>query len=256
MSVVFHSIETDVRRVWGALRFVDAMSGHTIDSPLRVDLPGARLQRNRSGFFVVTALDDAANFDARRDYENAFDPIPPAPALSLPGTVSDPAGRYLPRRFTLALPRSPLPAAPAETAPLFEAATITLDPTTATALLPTWAALRLSVRRNGAPAAQAAIRVHRSGNEAVLGRGMTDVRGEALVAVVGVAQITPGAEELVVETEIAVDIVVSADTTLAPGALVDPDLLADRPLGAGLSRLIVPRNLASGRIEVMNLTLP
>lgn len=256
MSAVFHTIETDVRRVWGALRFVDAMSGHTVDSPLRVDLPGARLQRNRSGFFVVTALDDVANLDDRRNYENAFDPIPPAPALSLAGTVSDPAGRYLARRFTLVLPRSPLPVPPSAMAPLFEAATVTLDPSSATALLPTWAALRLSVRRAGAPAAQAVIRVHRPGSETVLGRGMTDARGEALLAVVGVAQLTPGAEELVVETEIAVDIVVSADITLAPGALVDPDLLAARPLGAGLSRLIVPRNLASGRIEVMNLTLP
>jgi hypothetical protein len=256
MSAVFRAIETDVRRIWGALRFVDAMSGHTVDSPLRVDLPGARLQRNRSGFFVVTALDDGANLSARRDYENAFDPIPPAPALALQGTVIDPAGRYLPRRFTLDLPRSPLAAAPGSAAPLFEAAAITLDPSSATALLPTWAALRLSVRRAGAPAAQAAVRVQRTGSEAVLGRGLTDARGEALVAVVGVAQITPGAEELVVETEIAVDIVVSADTTLPPGTLVDPDLLATRPLGAGLSRLIVPRNLASGRIEVMNLTLP
>lgn len=256
MSAVFHSIETDVRRVWGALRFVDAMSGHTIASPLRVDLPGARLQRNRSGFFVVTALDDLANRDARRDYENAFDPIPPAPALSLPGTVSDPAGRYLARRFTLDLPRSPLAAAPGATPALFDAAPVTLDPSSATSLLPTWAALRLSVRRTGAPAAQAVIRVQRAGSDAVLGRGMTDARGEALVAVVGVAQVTPGADELVVETEIAVDVIVSAETALAPGALVDPDLLAARVLGAGLSRLIVPRNLASGRIEVMNLTLP
>ena len=255
MSAVFHTMESDVRRVWAALRFVDAMSGHTIEAPLRVDIPGARLQRNRSGFFVVTALDDAANLDDRRDYENAFDPIPATPALPLQGTVRDPADRYLPRRFLLALPRSPL-AAPPATTPLFEAAPITLDPSPATALLSTWAALRLSVQRAGAPVAQAAIRVHRPGSQAVLGRGMTDARGEALVAVVGVAQVTPGADELVVETEIAVEVVISADTALAPGALVDPDLLAARAAGGSLSRLTAPRNLASGRIEVMNLTLP
>jgi len=256
MSAVFQTMESDVRRVWGALRFIDAMSAHTIESPLRVDLPGARLQRNRSGFFVITALDDAANLEARRGYENAFDPIPAVPALPLQGTVSDPAGRYLPRRFSFALPRSPLAAQPNSTAPLFEAAAITLDPSPATALLSTWAALRLSVQRAGAPVAHAAIRVHRPGSESVLGRGMTDARGEALVAVVGVAQVTPGAHELVVETEIAVEVVVSADTALGPGALVDPDALAARPPGAGLSRLSVARNLASGRIEVMELTLP
>lgn len=256
MSISFQTVETDVRRAWGALRFVDAMSARTIEGPLRVDLPGARLQRNRSGHFVVMALDDAANLAGRRDYENAFDPIPPAAALSLPGTVSDPAGRYLARRFTLDLPRSPLAPAPGATAPLFEAAAVTLDPAPATALLPTWAALRLSVHRAGAPVAQAAIRVRRPGSEATLGRGMTDARGEALVAVVGVAQVTPGADELVVETEIAVEVVVSADTALPPGALVDPDLLAARAPGAGLSRLVAPRSLATGRIEVMNLTLP
>lgn len=256
MSAVFHAIESDVRRVWAALRFVDAMSGHTIEAPLRLDIPGARLQRNRSGFYVVTALDDPANLDARRAYENAFDPIPAAQALPLIGSVSDPAGRYLARRFALALPRATFAADPDDTAPLFQPAPITLDPSPATALLPTWAALRLSVTRAGAPAAHAAIRVHREGTESLLGRGMTDARGEALVAVVGIAQVTPGDGELVVETEIAVDIVISADTALAPGALVDPDQLAARAAGPGLSRLTAPRRLASGRIDLVNLTLP
>jgi hypothetical protein len=255
VTIDFDPVETDVRRVWAALRFVDAMSGQTVESPLRVEVAGARLRRNRGALFVVVALDPpAGDLDAVRDYENAFDPIPAVPAQSLAGTVSDAGGRYLARRFTLTLPRS-LAAVPGASATLFEAQSITLDPAPATPLLPTWAALRLSLRRGGAPAAQAAIRVRRPGG-ASLGRGMSDARGEALVAVVGVAQLTPGADELVVEREIAVEIVVSVDTALAPGAIVDPDLLAARDEGAGLSRLVVPRSLASGRIELINLTLP
>ena len=255
----FIAVESDVRRVWAALRFVDAMSARTIDSPLRVDLPGARLLRNRAALFVVVGRDTPpASLAAFDIYESAFDPIPAAAAVTLNGRVVDPTGRYLPRRFRLELPRAatPAPAAlPGSIAALFEATTITLDPAPATPLLPTWAALRLSVTRAGRPAANAAIRVRRPAGT-VLGRGMTDARGEALVAVVGVAQVTPGADELVVEREIATEIVVSFDAAAPAGGLVDPDLLAERAASAELVRLVVPRNLATGRIEVMKLVLP
>jgi hypothetical protein len=85
---------------------------------------------------------------------------------------------------------------------------------------------------------------------------MTDARGEALVAVVGVAQVRPGLDALVVEREIAVEVVVSIDTALAPGALVDPDALADAPDGPGIARLVVPRAIASGRVETLALNVP
>ena len=55
----FVTLETDVRRAWAALRFVDAMTRRTIDTPLAVDLPGARLRRNPRGLWVVLALDAA-----------------------------------------------------------------------------------------------------------------------------------------------------------------------------------------------------
>ena len=251
----FAPIELDVRRIWAALQFVDAMSLRTIESPLQVDLLGATRRRNRSGLFVVVGLAGAAQASFVT-YEGAFDPIPAVAPLVLVGTVADPEGRYLPRRFTLALPRTSAAVPGLARAPLYEATSVTLDPTPATPLLPTWAALRLSVQRGGRPAAHAAIRVRRPAG-AVLGRGMTDARGEALVAVVGVAQVTPGLHELVVEREIATEVVVSFDTGADAVAVIDPDALAERADGSpGLARLVVPRSLATGRIEVMNLILP
>lgn len=257
----FLTLESDVRRAWAALRFVDAMTRRTIDAPLAVDLPGARLRRNPRGLWVVLALDatpgDADGAAAIDGYENAFSPVPAPPPRSLSGRVADPQGRFLARRFALALPRQPA-------ATPFNTVDVVLDPAPAQPLLSTWAALRLTVTRAGLPAPQAAIRVRSplvgpDDPVVVLGRGMTDDRGEALVAVVGVAQVRPGLDELVVEREIPVEIVVSVDTGLAPGALVDPDVLAevaDPPLGLGIARLTVARTMASGRIETLTLNLP
>jgi hypothetical protein len=260
----FTVLEADVRRAWAALRFVDAMTHRTIDAPLAVDLPGARLRRNPRGLWVVLALDaapgDADGAAAIDAYENAFSPVPAPPPRSLTGRVADPQGRFLARRFALTLPRQPA-------ATPFAVVEVVLDPAPAQPLLSTWAALRLSITRAGLPAPQAAIRVRSPLSDlanpddpvTVLGRGMTDGRGEALVAVVGVAQVRPGLDELVVEREIAVEIVVSVDTGLAAGALVDPDVLAevaDPPLGLGIARLTVARTIASGRIDHLALNLP
>lgn len=245
----FITLESDVRRAWGALRFVDAMSRRTVEAPLVVELPGVRLRRNSRGLWVVMGLDAAAEAAvAVSDYENAFDRVPAQLTRTLTGRVTDAQGRFLSRCFALSLPRTPA-------ATPFDPVDVVLDPSPALPLLSTWAALRLSVTRSGVPTAQAAIRVRRAGG-AILGRGMTDARGEALVAVVGVAQVTPGAGDLVVEREIATEIVITVDTTLAPGALVDPDLIADAPEGAGIARLVVARAIASGRIETLSLNVP
>lgn len=245
----FAALESDVRRVWGALRFVDAMWGRTIEAPLVVDLPGARLRRNPIGLWVVTALDATADeVDTIGAYENAFTPVPVPPARSLSGRVADTRGRFLSRRFALDLPRSSADRP-------FEPVDVVLDPSPAQPLLPTWAALRLTVTRGGAPVPHAAVRIRRPAGK-VLGRGMTDARGEALVAVVGVAQITPGEGDIVVEREIAAEIVVTVDTALVPGALVDPDALAAAKEGVGIGRLIVARAIASGRVESLSLNVP
>lgn len=245
-------LESDVRRIWAAVRFVEAASARPIDGPLQVTAAGARWQRNRSGLHVLTQLDEpAARQDEFAALQAAFDPVPQVAELTLDARVSDPLGRYLPRRFDIALPRAALPAGTA--APRFEPLDVSLDPGPAAPLLPTWAVLRVSVRHAGRPAAQVALRLQRRGGGAQLGRGLSDARGEALVIAAGIAQLSIGDGEVVVEREVPAELVASFDPAAPAGAAVNPDTLAVR---AGVVRKTVHLNLASGRTEALSIDLP
>ena len=245
-------METDVRRIWAAVRFVDAGSAHALDVPLDVRADGARFVRNRAGMFVLMSVDQPA---ARRDefaaYEAAFDPVPALAALSVSASVRDPLQRYLPRRFSLALPRADVPAGPA--APRFVPQQVVLDPAPSAGVSPTWAVLRVSVRHAGQPAANVVLRLQPAGGGALLGRGMSDARGEALVVAAGIAQVNVGAGALVVVEEIAAELVASHDPAADPALLPDPDVLA---LQAGVLRRTLNLNLASGRTEALRIDLP
>ena len=244
----FTVIESDVRRLWAAVRFVDASSARAIDTPLVVSAPGTRWQRNRSGLYVLVQRDGAP---VLAGYENAFDPLPATPPATIDATVHDPAGRRLPRRFALPLPRSPLPAGP--TGERFQPFTVVLDPAPGAPVLATWAVLRLSVTRGGAPAAQVAVRVRRAAGGALLGRGCSDARGEALVAAAGIEQVTVGDGEIVVEREVDAEIELSVDPAADPSEPLDPDELALRP---GVVRTTVAITLASGRHAALAIALP
>jgi len=245
-------IETDVRRIWGAVRFVDAPSARTIEGPLALTAPGLRWQRNRAHLHVLMQIDEPA---ARRDelaaFESAFDPVPALAPVIVNAQVHDPAGRYLPRAFDITLPRAALPAGP--DAPRFVPQDITLDAAPAAALLPTWAVLRVSLRPGGRPAAQAAMRLQRPGGGALLGRGLSDARGEALVIAAGIAQLSAGEGEVVVQTEVPAELLISFDPAALADAPVNPDTLAVR---AGVIRITVAHTLASGRTDTLNIDLP
>jgi hypothetical protein len=246
-ALEFKVIEADVRRVWTALRFVDGMTGRAIERALKVTLPGAQTLMNRAGLVVITQVDEPKV--SRKDFaavEAAFDPIPASPALTLVGTVSDPERAFLPRSFSVDLPRP-------SGADQFTPVSIALDPTPATPVLGTWAVLRISVRNAGKPAAQAALRVRRASGGAVIGRGLTDARGEALVAVVGVAQVTPGIGELVVETEIDATVNVHFDPDAPADVPLDTDALA---ADNTVLRKLVNQKIASGRTDMLVIDLP
>jgi hypothetical protein len=121
------------RRVLGALRCVDVNTRLPIDRPLRIDAPGLVFRRNRMGDFVITRAPgpffitgnpEPVDLDA---HTHQFTDAPAAPAV---GSVSidlriaedsHPALpfdellqqsvsiRYLPRSFSIALPRDPAP---------------------------------------------------------------------------------------------------------------------------------------------------
>jgi hypothetical protein len=243
MSAVL--LESDVRRVWAAVRFVDAASSQPIDAALQVHTGGARWQRNRSGVHVLMQIDAPME---RRDefagYEAAFDPVPGLPPLTLQASVADPLGRYLPRRFAVELPRA---------APQLQPLEVRLDPATAAPLLPTWAVLRLSLRHAGRPAANVALRLQAPGGGRAFGRGASDARGEALVVAAGIAQLSIGDGALVVQREVSAELVASFDPAAPPDRIPDPDTLAQRP---DVLRKTVNLNLASGRTESLRIDLP
>lgn len=256
-SVTFDS---DVRRIWAAVRFVDAPSRRTIESALQVSARGVRWVRNQSGLHVLFELDETVLAAPERPvglsgqlaaYEGAFEQATAVPAMAVQGRVSDPAGRYLSRLFQVNLPRAQLPAG--RLADRFLPVEVTLDPSPAAALLGSWAALRVSVSHSGRPAPQAVLRLHRVAGGELLGRAMSDARGQALMIAAGITQVTVGQGELVVEREVEADLTVSFDPAADPLQPTDPDALA---LRVGVVRRTLRRSVASGRVESLAVALP
>lgn len=185
-------VETDDRRVLGAVRFVDATTRLAVTTPIVVRAAGVRWQRGRGGDHVVFA---APGLDAHAD---AFGGPPGTPApgsVAVELTITDPSGRYLARRRTIRLPLDP--AAPAEGAApppladfdpasaddvgsLFHPVTVVLFPAPAASTAPGWAVVRGTTRPG------ALVRVVRASDGAHLTSGLADDRGEVLVAVAGI----------------------------------------------------------------------
>lgn len=174
-------------RILCAIRFLDGETGLPVAGPLEVSGPGARLVRNRSGLYVLTA---ATGFES---YTASFEAPPspgPAPA-TLELAVKDPSGRHLPRRFRLELPRASGPA-------LFTPVEVRLYPSPNARPAPGSAALRLSVRDSQqAPLPWALLRVSVAIPDAptLQAEGLSDERGEALVLVPGIPILRWGQSE-------------------------------------------------------------
>lgn len=261
----FRELERVEDRVLCALRCVDAATGAPISRALEVaglEPPLPRLLRNRSGLLVVAEWPPLAAHAA------SFEAPPPAPApgsLALSLRIADPLGQYLPRLVAVALPRDPDPGvadslfAPVEV-PMFAAAAAPVGTN--------WAVLRVSLASgDGQALGGALLRVRRNGD--VLGRGLTDWRGEAMVPVVGVPVTTfSEGEDVVVVSEIEVVLEAAFDPdagTRTPLAqvrdgcppeslpLVDPAAL-ETAIGA-LPRVEVALSIAARRHTRRTLTL-
>ncbi|HEX6042351.1 hypothetical protein [Longimicrobium sp.] len=201
------SAETIDRRVLAALRFRDAVTGATVAAPLDVRAAGARWIRNRRGWWILAG---APGLEA---HTASFAAPPAAPALgsvALGVRVADPAGRYLPRVVSLALPRNPDPLKADKPDSLFQPVEVDLFPSPAAAVSPNWAVLRVSALGADGPLAGALLRVVRKASPTtVLGQGMTDARGEGLIAVAGIPVTTWEEEQgsvLATEVEARVDL--------------------------------------------------
>jgi len=235
----FQELERVESRVLGAFRCFDASTDGDIGPPLTLRaLNGpARFVRNRGGLYVVTSWSELAT------HESSFIDPPADPDVGsreLTISIADPTGRYLPRRVRLRLPRDPDPANADDPESLFQPAQVPMYPAASATTGANWSVLRVTVLEAGSGDALggALLRVRRNGE--VIARGLSDGRGEALLALVGVPMLTFGEDdEAVMVDEITVTVEAVFDPTagtrmpaaaLAAGARppvpeVDPELL-------------------------------
>ena len=266
MTLVIRELERVESRVLGALRCVDASTRVAVDGPLQVSVPTARIRRNRSGLHVIT---HAPSLEA---HETAFQTPPVLPAVGsvpLTATVHDPLGRYLPRTAAFALPRDPLPANAALPGSLFRPIEVAMYPASVAPIGVNWSVLRATVTDNtSGDALGGALLLVTSGAD-IIARGLSDWRGEALVAVPGVPVTTWSDDpDAVVVTEIAVQVQAvfdpatgtrtTAADVLAGHApetlpLVNPDVLEAQR--ATLPNATLPALLASGRSQPLSFPL-
>jgi hypothetical protein len=185
-------IETVDRRIFGAIEFIDDVTEARVLSPLTIAAPGVGLMRNRVGFYVIRT------FDGHDDYTRAFDDAlanPPRSDIAM--TVEDPEHRYLPRAFTVALPRL----LPTLTFPVTDAddamrpVQVRLSPAGSASVRATWAVLRLRVTVDSSNPELGLANVLVEATPAVTGltvqRTMTDRHGEALIVIAGAPPLLP-----------------------------------------------------------------
>lgn len=226
------------RRVLGAIRWIDAVTLAPIALPLKPTSDQLRFSRNLSGLTVITEA------DGLEAYVKIFDLATLAPAdvvatgtLTVEGTVEDPSGTYLPAKFTVPLPRDPSPAiAPDGQRPagsLFTPLDVALLPAPAARLAPGTAQVRvLILDAAGQPIRNALARVVSTTGNAILGCGLSDARGETLVAIPGLKHFGPGATaEAVVSMETEARLEVVLPPTNSP--VVDWIALRDTAVPAG-----------------------
>ncbi|MBE9064692.1 hypothetical protein [cf. Phormidesmis sp. LEGE 11477] len=254
------------RRVIAGLRFVDATTGGSILQPLRLAAARSEFVQNRRGFYVLLSAPGFENYTNTFDITNAV--APAATVLNI--NIQDPTGQYLPRQFSLSLPRdadSDLDSVGDES--LFRPVRVTLYPSAIAPTNPNWAILRTTVLNNANQRLPWALIKTTVNTETTLTQA--DWRGEALIAIPGIPIVTASSDESSEDPstrEFSADLEVVFDpalNTIAEDAnfleLVDPNpgympnpeqLNADRrTLQTGSETLM----LASGRHRSLRLAV-
>jgi hypothetical protein len=176
-------VENVDRRVLGAMRCVDAVSNTPITEVISVHSTMLDIRRNSSGSYVIF------NAPGSRRLTEQFDVIPPWPGATFFEAIIEPGStRYLPRRAQVSIPRSvklddPNSVMVPQDVPVYVAPSAPL--------LPNWAVVRIAVKKAGTADERLAwtiLRMTRDSDGSVLATGMSDTRGEAVLAVPGLGQ--------------------------------------------------------------------
>lgn len=178
-------------RCLGAIEFVDAITGARIRDPLQVRSARLDLRANASALYVIHGA------QGLEEHLEAFEAMPTAPAFEAAGEfeleVVDRRQRYLARRARIKLPRKQAPLDDA--ASVLNPLRVTLYPSGARPVEASWAVLRASVcvvdgeRRIGVANAWLTLTSALAG--VAPATALTDARGDALLAVPGVAPVRP-----------------------------------------------------------------
>ncbi|MEB3360959.1 MAG: hypothetical protein VKI42_02410 [Synechococcaceae cyanobacterium] len=133
------------RRILGAVRCIDAVTGLPVSSALRITAKGVRMRPGRAGLVVIQ---DAQGWPSLAEITSSFEQQPSAAPAgeSWPETltlfVQDPLGHYLSRTALISLPRVPSRGAQAS---LFTPITLLLYPSPMAPVRAAWAVLRVTV---------------------------------------------------------------------------------------------------------------
>lgn len=292
----FHRVVEHIdRRVLGAFRFVDAVSGLPITIAAKVEARSAmlvggepsadvpihegsvQLRQNRSGFQVIMRAPFFDEYAA--SFENPQVPAetPVGRRLRLRLAVREAGPHYLPREFEFDLPRSVVRA---DADNVFRPGTVQLFRAPGAPVLGGWSVLRVRVTQTGSDNVRLPgvhVRIFRSPrgvNDPAIGEGMTEwrgrLRGEALVAVADLPRFRPreGAGPKVFDTEQAIDLEATRDENFTgdrpdqfpdiPG--ITPGTISrrsDPPIGAGFSMSPpAPLRILAGGEATVELRMP
>jgi len=223
------------RRILGALRLQDVVTGLALQRHLQLKSERLVIKRNRQGDYVIFGILDAPDLQA---HTTTFMDAPPVPALesiSIDLLISDNLGEYLPRQFTLKLPRD---RNPLSLSAIIKPVVISLYRAPSARTEPNWAVIRatLTNEANSQRLPWALVKVVRNGTTTL---AMADWRGEALIAVPGIPVTTWDAgvgAVLATEVDVRIDVVFDSmlqtfpilDTGQNPNRsyIADPDALS------------------------------
>ncbi len=212
VTFLSQAVEAVDRRVLGGFRCVDSLAGKTVTDQLAVTSSGLTVRPNRAGIWVVF---NAPGLALPADDFLAGGPWPaPQPFLI---QVRDLAGRYLPRQATLPLPATLPPSLGANS--LFSPQVVTLFAGPAMTAGANWATLHISAvhTQTGQGLPYAIVQAKAASDGTVLATGMTDSRGEALIAIPGLG---------VRASDSSAGAVMQALTMVTAEVFFDPSVLA------------------------------
>lgn len=243
------------RRILGAFRMVSATTGTAVDTRLSLDTGQLEVIRNRSGVYVVRNAPGMSDFTTKFDLQGVT--VPPQQSFEL--TVRDKDFVYLPRRFQLTIPRKI--AAASDPDSVRNAVQVQMYPSAAAPAGPSWALLRVSVVKAGAavrtPLPWTLLQVKQKSDGTLLKSGLADQRGEALIAVVGLAMRAPsngGGGLLSSDVDVEVTAIFDPANSDKPKDYVpDPDDLLARMGSDAMKRGTQQVTITSGKSKTVTM---